>query len=216
MDASQRPARKQATTRSRIVNEALARASEEGLAGISLGRLASNLGMSKSGLFAHFRSKEELQLQIIDEAIERFREVVIRPAFAAPRGLPRLQALFDRWLDTWANDERMPGGCLFTHAAAELDDQPGPARDAVATAQQQWLDTIAESARRAAALGDLRTDANASLLAFQMHGIMLAYHQAKRLLRSAAAESLARAAFGALIESARPLAQTQTVPETSR
>src|SRR5688500_12703389 len=108
---------KGAETRDRIIERALRAASVDGLEGISLGKLASDVGMSKSGLFAHFESKEALQLDVLAAASEKFTEVVVRPAFAAPRGEPRVRALFEHWLQ-WERIESLPGGCVFMHAAA--------------------------------------------------------------------------------------------------
>ena len=120
--------RKGELTRQSIVEHAAGLASRIGLGGITIGALAGDLDLSKSGLFAHFRSKEALQLQVLEHAAARFTELVIRPALAAPRGEPRLRALFDRWR-RWPEASGLPGGCLFVQAAVELDDQPGPARD---------------------------------------------------------------------------------------
>jgi AcrR family transcriptional regulator len=121
---------KGAATKDRIIERALRAASVDGLEGISLGKLASDVGMSKSGLFAHFESKEALQLDVLAAASEKFMEIVVRPAFEAPRGEPRVRALFEHWLK-WERNESLPGGCVFMHAIAELDDRPGPARDSL-------------------------------------------------------------------------------------
>src|SRR4030095_5481355 len=115
-------------TRSRIVETALRAASVDGLEGITLGKVAADVGMSKSGLAAHFDSKEALQLDVLSTAANKFTEAVVRPALSAPRGEPRLRAFFERWME-WEQHESLPGGCVFMHAAAELDDRPGPARD---------------------------------------------------------------------------------------
>lgn len=193
---------KGAATRGRIVETALKVASVEGLEGISLGRLAADIGMSKSGLFAHFDSKEALQLDVIAAAVEKFREVVIAPALAAPRGEPRLRALFDRWL-AWGRQESLPGGCVFLHAAAELDDRPGPARDALVASQKEWLDFLAGAVHIAIDQGHFRRDLDPELLAFQLYGTILGYYHATRLFRDPAAESRVRRAFDALVASAR-------------
>jgi AcrR family transcriptional regulator len=126
---------KGAATRDRIIDHAFRVATVEGIGGVTLGRLAADVGMSKSGLFAHFRSKEELQLEVLRVAAERFTETVVKPALAAPRGLPRVRAVFERWMTWTADEDCMPGGCLFAAAGVELDDQPGVLRDALADAQ---------------------------------------------------------------------------------
>ena len=137
---------KGAATKDRIIESALRTASVEGLEGISLGRLAADVGMSKSGLFAHFASKEELQIDVLEAASARFAEIVVKPAMQEPRGEPRVRSLFEHWL-VWERHESLPGGCIFMHAAAELDDRPGPARDALVRWQRQWLDVLAKAAR---------------------------------------------------------------------
>ncbi len=195
--------RKGEATRERILESALELASTEGLTGLSIGRLADRNGMSKSGLFAHFGSKEGLQLDVLELAVAKFRESVFTPALRADRGEPRLRALFTRWID-WADDQSLPGGCLFTAAAAELDDQPGPARDALVDAQRLWMETLARAARIAIEERHFRADIDPSLFAFQLHSILLGYHHARRLLRDPEAGRRARDAVDALIASARP------------
>src|SRR4029453_14384469 len=133
-------------TKSRILETALRAASVDGLEGISLGKVAGDIGMSKSGLFAHFDSKEALQVDVIEAGAEKFAAVVVVPALSAPRGEPRLRALFEHWLK-WEQNESLPGGCVFMHAVAELDDRPGPVRDALVRQQQLWLDTLAKAVR---------------------------------------------------------------------
>lgn len=193
---------KGAATRDRIIERALRTASVEGLEGISLGRLASDVGMSKSGLFAHFESKEALQLDVLAAAAEKFTAVVVRPAFEAPRGEPRVRALFEHWLQ-WERNESLPGGCVFTHAAAELDDRPGPARDALVDWQQQWLDALAKAARIAVNEGHFHTGVDAELFAFQQYGLVMAYYHARRLFNDPQADDRVRRAFDALVTAAR-------------
>ena len=193
---------KGAATKDRIIESALRTASVEGLEGISLGRLASDVGMSKSGLFAHFQSKEELQLDVLAAAAARFVEVVVQPAMREPRGEPRVRALFEHWL-TWERHESLPGGCVFMHAAAELDDRPGPARDALVDWQRQWLDALARAARIAVDAGHFRPELDAGLFAFQQLGLVLGYYHARRLLNDSSAEANVRAAFDALVAAAR-------------
>src|SRR3954464_11103649 len=118
---------KGAETRERILDQAVRLASREGLEGLTIGTLSTELGLSKSGLFAHFGSKDELQLQVLQATVQRFEETVIRSALSAPRGEPRIRAVFDRWLD-WESHPSMPGGCLLIAAAVEFDDRPGPLR----------------------------------------------------------------------------------------
>ena len=193
---------KGALTRERIVDHALAMASVEGLDALSLGELANDVGMSKSGLFAHFRSKEALQLDVLTAAVEKFRQVVIIPALKAPRGEPRVRALFSRWL-TWEQQDQMPGGCVFVHAAFEWDDQPGAVRDALVAFQSEWMEFLAGAVRRAIDAGDFRPDIDPDQVAFQMLATVLGYYYEKRLLRDPAAKPRALRAFDTLMESAR-------------
>jgi AcrR family transcriptional regulator len=189
-------------TKTRIVETALRAASVGGLEGITLGKVAADVGMSKSGLFAHFDSKETLQVDVLAAAAEKFAEVVVAPAFAAPRGEPRLRALFDYWME-WEQNESLPGGCVFMHASAELDDRPGPARDALVDHQRRWMDTLAKAVRLTIEAGHFRADVDPSLFAFQLYGIVLSYYHSARLFRDPDARSRAIAAFESVVASAR-------------
>jgi AcrR family transcriptional regulator len=195
--------RKGAVTRERIVARAIELASTEGVTGLTLGRLADAIGMSMSGLFAHFRSKEELQLQILSTTIEAFKREVVEPAIAAQTGEPRFRLLFDRWLEWTEESAKMPGGCLITQAASELDDQPGPTRDLLATAERQWQETLIAFARSAVKAGAFRADLDPGLFAFQLKSVFLATVHAQRLLLDPNAYEHARGAFEALLASAR-------------
>lgn len=186
-------------TRERILDRAYRIAGRDGLGGLSLNTLATGLGMSKSGLFAHFRSKEELQLQVLATATARFEAAVIAPAVKAPRGLPRIKKLFDGWL-RWMSDPALPGGCIFIAAAAELDDKEGKPRDFVVAGQRQLRETIARIARTAVDEGQLRRDLDCEQFAFELHAIILGYNHDKRLLRDSRPEARARTAFARLLE----------------
>jgi AcrR family transcriptional regulator len=190
------------STKDRIVDHALAVASLDGLSGLTLGHLADVVGMSKSGLFAHFASKEQLQLDVIARARARFMRVVFQPALSAPRGEPRLRALFERWMQ-WECDEALPGGCVFVRSAAALDDGTGPARDALAAAQQDWLDALTHAARLGLDAGHFRADVDPALFAFQLWSLALGYHYARHTLRDPHADQRVRAAFDALVVSVR-------------
>jgi AcrR family transcriptional regulator len=154
-------------TRRDILGSALALASQVGLEGLSIGLLAAEVGMSKSGLFAHFESKERLQLAVLEEANQRFVELVLAPALRAPRGTPRLIALFERWL-SWAEQDFMPGGCIFMSAASELDDRPGAVRDLLVSSQRDWQDTLAEAVRIAKREGHFRRDLDEQQLVYEL------------------------------------------------
>jgi AcrR family transcriptional regulator len=193
--------RKGETTKQAILDRATGLASQVGLSGLTIGHLADDLALSKSGLFAHFNSKEALQVQVLEHAAASFVELVVRPALALPRGVPRLRALFERWL-AW--DAALPGGCVFAAAAAELDDRPGPVRDRLVELQRQWVDVLTTSFRKAVEEGHVARDADPAQFAQDLHGIMLAWHHHTRLLGDGAAAARARRAFEALLASVRP------------
>jgi AcrR family transcriptional regulator len=194
--------RKGERTRGAILDGAWKLATELGLEGLTLGRLADELDLSKSGLFAHFASKENLQVQTLERAAQRFTEIVVRPALEVQGGERRLRALVDRWLD-WPKRVRQPGGCIFVAAAAELDDRPGPARDRLVALQRDWRATLARVVKRAQDMGELRRDLDPEQVAFEIQGIFLACHESTRLLRDAHAVERARAAFERLVADAR-------------
>jgi AcrR family transcriptional regulator len=190
--------RKGEATREAILDHAVGLARKVGLEGLTIGRLAEDLELSKSGLFAHFRSKEALQVQVLDAAAARFVEIVVRPALEIACGEPRVRALFDHWLQ-W---ERRPGGCVFVQAAVDLDDREGPARDRLVQLQRDWLDAIATTARGAIREGHFKSSVDPVQFAHDLNGIILAYHHAARLLRDPGAETRARKSFEALVRAA--------------
>jgi AcrR family transcriptional regulator len=188
-------------TRQSILDRAVDLASLEGLEGLTIGRLADDLGMSKSGLFAHFRSKEQLQLQTLDHARERFTDLVVRPTLAVSRGEKRVRELFERWLD-WETDA-LAGGCIFVTASIEYDDQPGVMHDSLLRHQRDWTEFIATVAGTAVSESEFRADVDTRQFAFTMQSVMLGYHHAGRLLRDAEALDHTRAAFEQLLASSR-------------
>ncbi len=194
--------RKGEQTRSAILERALSLATQVGLEGLSIGRLAEDLHLSKSGLFAHFGSKEALQVQTLEQAAEHFSELVVRPALAAPRGEPRVRDLFERWLK-WPEAMRQPGGCIWVAAAVDLDDRPGPARDRLVQQVGEWLDFLAGAVRIAVEEGHFHRKVDPEQFAFDMYGIMLIYHTTSRLLGDPKALRRARRSFEALLASAR-------------
>ncbi len=189
-------------TRQAILEHALGLATRVGLGGVSIGQLASDLGLSKSGLFAHFQSKEALQLQVLELASSRFVDTVLRPSLAAPRGEPRLREMMERWRD-WSHLHSLPGGCLFVAAAIELDDQPGPTRDRLVSLQKDWLDALAHAVRVAIDEGHFRPDVDPMQFAHDLNAIALGYHWSSRLMRDPRAEERAISAFEALCAAAR-------------
>jgi AcrR family transcriptional regulator len=187
---------KGAATRDAVVDEAVRIAGRIGLSGLTIGMLAAATGMSKSGLFAHFGSKEALQLQVLARARDEFTDRVVRPALHVKRGEPRVRALFEHWLEV----SRDPGApCLFASASMEFDDQPGVVRDQVVQDHLDFADSVQQIFRTGIAEGQFRADADPGQFQHDMSGIMLAFFHAYRLLGEAEADARARAAFERLL-----------------
>ena len=193
--------RKGETTRNTILSHAAELASQVGLTGLTIGSLADNLDLSKSGLFAHFQSKEALQIQVLEHASQSFVERVITPSLQVPRGEPRVRSLFDRWLE-WGRDRTFPGGCVFVAAASELDDRPGPVRDRLVELQRQWMDLLAVSFQKGIESGHFSPQGDAAQFAQDLYGVMLSYHHQSRLMNDPNAEARARRAFERLLAQA--------------
>lgn len=186
-------------TRQAILCRAFELATVIGVSGLSIGHLAEATGLSKSGLFAHFGSKEALEIAVIGEASRQFVQEVMVPAFREPRGEPRVRALFERWLG-WGTRS---GGCFFVSASAELDDREGPQRDALMQACKDWIDELAKAAGIAIREHHFRTDLDPEQFAFEEYGIMLGVHTFVRFLREPSSLARARQAFEKLIAAAR-------------
>ena len=185
-------------TRTAILDEALRIASKLGLEGLTIGSLADATGMSKSGLFAHFGSREDLQLAVLEHAAQLYGEKVFVPVLKIERGLPRLRALFERWLD-WTIDSGLPGGCIMISAAIEYDDRPGPIRDAAIENQHRGNAITQKAVRLAIEEGHLMPDTEPEQISFEMLGIVLASHNHRRLLGDKEARKRALTAFAQLI-----------------
>ena len=190
-------------TRALILDEALALASQVGFEGLSIGSLAARLRLSKSGLFAHFGSKEDLQVLTLQQTQRLFQQEVFAPALAEPPGLPRLRRLFSNWL-VWLERDR-PGGCPMLAASVEYDDRPGAVRDLLLAGQRELRGAIAKAIRQAIDAGQLAPQTDPWQLAFEMMGIVLAMHHDHRLLGDARSSARARDAFERLIQAARPV-----------
>lgn len=186
-------------TRQAILSRAFELANVVGVSGLSIGRLAEATGLSKSGLFAHFGSKEALEVAVVEEAARQFVQDVMVPALRQPRGEPRVRALFEQWL-AWGG---RPGGCFFVGASAELDDRPGPPRDALVRSCKDWIDALATAARIAVTEGHFRSDLDSEQFAFELYGLMMASHTFSRFLREADSLTKTRAAFERLLASSR-------------
>jgi len=186
-------------TRAAILDSALRLASQMGLEGLSIGALAEVAGMSKSGVFAHFGSREELQIAVIREYHRRFEEEVFFPAMREPRGVPRLHALFERWLRRVSVE--VDSGCIYISGAVEFDDRPGPVRDALVSMVRAWQDALERAIRIAIEDGQLKPDTDAQQMLFEMHGLILALHHDARLMRTPGAPQRARVAFERVVNS---------------
>jgi AcrR family transcriptional regulator len=184
-------------TRAAILDAALRLVSKAGLDGLTIGTLADATGMSKSGLFAHFGSREELLLAVLAHGQAQFTEVVFQPAMAKPRGLPRLRAMFVHWLD-WTESAELPGGCPMIGGASEFDDRPGPVRDMLAGGQRTWIETLKRAVRQAIDEDQLAASTDPEQIAFEMFGIALVVHHHRRLLGYPKARSRALTALDSL------------------
>jgi AcrR family transcriptional regulator len=200
-------------TRTAILDEALKIASRLGLEGLTIGSLAEATGMSKSGLFAHFGSREDLQLAVLEHGAQRYGEVVFVPVLKIERGLPRLRALFERWLE-WATASGLPGGCIMISAANEYDDRPGPIRDAVIANQHRGNAITRKAVRLAIEEGHLKADTDPEQISFELLGMVLASHNHRRLLGDKEARKRALTAFEELI--ARHAAPRKNLKVASR
>jgi AcrR family transcriptional regulator len=203
--AAERP-RKGESTRAAIVDAGLTLARREGLEGLTIGLLADALGKSKSGVFAHFGSREDLQLAVLREYAARFVDEVLRPAVGRERGLPRLQAMLENWLRLLARE--LEQGCLMIAGASEYDDRPGALRDAMVGIVAGWKDELLRAIDAAKDAGHLRADVESRQMVFEIYGLMLALHQDARLLRSADSVRRARAGLARLIDTARAVVPT--------
>ena len=192
-----RPLHKGQQTRAAILDAALALASHVGLEGLSIGALAEVTKMSKSGVFAHFGSREELQIAVIREYHRRFEEEVFFPAMDSPRGLPRLRVLFERWVRRVSLE--LDSGCLYISGAVEIDDRPGPVRDALAEMVVAWHRALRRAIALAIDEGHLRPDVDPLQMLFEIHGLVLAVHHDAHFLRSPDAPGRARRGFERLL-----------------
>jgi AcrR family transcriptional regulator len=169
-----------AGTRSAIVERAVEVGSVDGLEGLTIGRLAADVGMSKSGLIRHFGSKEGLQLAALQAAVQIFQREIWEPSEHAQPGLARLRAICDAWISYLERDV-LPGGCFMTAAASEFDGRDGPVREATRKAWGRWLRVLEAEARTAIENGELPADGDPALIAFELNGIAMALNNARQL-----------------------------------
>ncbi|HYS52569.1 MAG TPA: TetR/AcrR family transcriptional regulator [Thermoanaerobaculia bacterium] len=189
-------------TRQSILDRAVSLASTDGLEGLTIGRLAEDLEMSKSGLFAHFGSKEELQLATIEEAKERFVDEVFRPVLKIDRGYPRLLALCRSWID-YLRREVFPGGCFFAAASFEFDGRSGPVRDSIGAAMTEWIGALEKAINMAKDEGHLDASVDAAQVAFELNSLFFGANFASQLWRDPYALDRAQKAVEARLEALR-------------
>ena len=203
--------RKGDITRAAIVDAAMEIAAREGLEGLTIGSLADQMRMSKSGVFAHFGSREDLQLAVLTLYVQRFVDDVLRPAVEKPRGLPRLEAILDRWVAYLARE--ISFGCIMIAGAVEYDDRPGALRDAMVSIIAGWKGELLKAIRQAVHEGHLQRGTDAQQMVFEIYGVMLAMHQDARLLRSATGARRARTGLRRILDAFRaPTAATIAPP----
>ena len=197
LEAASRGQHKGQQTKAAIIDAALGLATQLGLEGLSIGAVAEVMRMSKSGVFAHFGSREELQISVVREYYRRFEDEVFRPALAQPRGLPRVRALFANWMKRVAVE--LQSGCIFISGAVEFDDRSGPVRDALASSVQTWLTALYRAVEQAREAGHLRADAQEQQIAFEIHAIILALHYEARFLKTPGSMARAEQAFEGIL-----------------
>ena len=184
-------------TKAAIVDAALGLATQIGLEGLSIGALAEVMHMSKSGVFAHFGSREELQISVIREYHTRFEQAVFYPALQQPRGLPRMRALFENWMALTSTE--IDSGCLYISGAVEFDDRPGLVRDALSESVKGWLAAMHRAVVQAKEVGHLRPDADEHQMAFEIHGLILALHYEARFLKTPGSIQRANTGFAHIV-----------------
>lgn len=180
-------------TKAAILDAALRIAAQAGLEGLSIGALADATGMSKSGVFAHFGSRDELQIAVVREYAARFEAEVFQSAMQAPRGLPRVRALFEHWMRFTSAE--LDSGCIFISGAVEFDDRQGPVRDALIEAVSEWQEAMQRAVAQARSEGHLAAQANEQQVSFEIHALILAVHYEARFLQRPGALERARRGF---------------------
>ena len=193
--------RKGEMTRAAILDVALELASRDGLEGLTIGLLADRMNMSKSGVFAHFGSREDLQIDVLKLYHRRFEQEVFFPSLKEARGLPRLEGMFNRWLKRVSVE--IASGCIYISGAVEYDDRPGPIREQLVSMVQAWQQALLRCVQQAVDCGDLKPDTDAQQLVYEMYGMILALHHDARFLRIPGAVERARRGFERLIDNYR-------------
>ena len=195
-------------TKLAIVDAALGLATQIGLEGLSIGAVAELMPMSKSGVFAHFGSREELQISVVREYFQRFEQEIFYPAMLAPRGLGRIRALFAHWMKRVAIE--IQSGCIFISGSVEFDDRPGPVRDELVNAVRTWLAAVHRAVSQAKETGELSADADEHQIVFEIHGLILAIHFEARFLKTPGAVERAQQGFEHVLSRyVRPISKTR-------
>jgi AcrR family transcriptional regulator len=197
--------RKGEMTRAAILDVALDLASRNGLEGLTIGLLADRMNMSKSGVFAHFGSREDLQIDVLKLYHQRFEQEVFAPSIKEARGLRRLEAMFDRWLERVSIE--IASGCIYISGAVEYDDRPGPIRDALVSMVRIWQTALVRCAQQCIDCGDFRADTDPQQLVFEMYGLVLAVHHDARFLRIPGAVERANRGFARIVADHRTAAK---------
>ena len=192
---------KGAMTKAVIVDQALKIASHQGLEGLTVGHLAETLGMSKSGVFSHFGSREELQLAVVREYYRRFEARVFQPALQEPRGLARLQTMINLWMQT--SIQELSAGCIFISGAVEFDDRPGPVRDELVRSVQIWRAALKRAIEQAVEVGDLKTDCAPDAMLFQIYSYVQGLHHDARFLQISRSVDIATQSIQQIIDQNR-------------
>jgi len=190
-------------TKALILDAAVKIASRDGIDGLTIGELAKAVGMSKSGLFAHFKGKDQLQLEVLQKARDQFVDVVLRPAFKFSRGEPRVKAMLKNWLEHLNDDGTLQGGRILIAASIELDDRPGPLRDFAKNVQKDLITNVEKAARIAVDEGHFRKDLDVELFAWSMYSHVLGYFHFKRMLDDPKADLHLKRAFNTLLMMSR-------------
>ncbi|CAN5356592.1 TetR/AcrR family transcriptional regulator [soil metagenome] len=198
-DSSQKFMRKGELTRAAILDVALDLASRNGLEGLTIGLLADKMNMSKSGVFAHFGSREELQIAVLKLYHHQFEQEVFYPSMTEQRGLPRLKAMFARWVKRVSIE--IASGCIYISGAVEYDDRPGPPRDALVDMVRTWQEALNRCVQQATDAGHLRADTDPQQLVFEMYGLVLALHHDARFIKKPGSTERAQAGFDRLLKS---------------
>jgi AcrR family transcriptional regulator len=199
--------RKGELTRAAILDVALQLASRQGLEGLTIGLLADKMKMSKSGVFAHFGSREDLQIEVVKLYHQRFEQEVFYPSIQDPRGLPRLRAMFARWINRVTVE--IASGCIYISGAVEYDDRPGEIRDQLVAMVCTWQQALSRAVMQAIDAGQLRADVDPEQIVYEMYGLILALHHDARFLKKPGSVERAQFGFERLIASVRK----QTEPD---